>query len=147
MKRYFQDIQIGEVTTSASLLLSRDDIVAYAQDYDPQPMHLSDEGAADTLFGSLVASGWHMASLTMRLVVKSKPFGETPLIGGGVKELKFAQKVLPDVTIYTQVEVTDKRERSGREFSFVELTVKTLNADDDSLLLSQKWDMVVPNKA
>ena len=62
---YFEDLQVGAETQFGSYDVTREEVIEFAQKYDPQPFHLSDEAAAETHFGSLSASGWHTASLTM----------------------------------------------------------------------------------
>ena len=80
-----RDLRIGQAFETGSLVISREDIVAFAASFDPQPMHLDEAAAEQTLFGRLVASGWHVAALTMRLMVQARPFGATPLIGAEIE--------------------------------------------------------------
>ena len=68
---WLDDIEVGLQYRTAERLLEADEIIEFARRYDPQPFHLSEEGAVDTLFGTLAASGWHTAAITMRLVVTS----------------------------------------------------------------------------
>jgi acyl dehydratase len=70
---YLEDLHVGQRFTSAPHALDADQIVRFAAEFDPQPFHLSDEGAAGSIFGTLAASGWHTAALTMRLLVESVP--------------------------------------------------------------------------
>src|SRR5262249_58158642 len=76
---YLEDLHPGRRFTSGSHTIDEAQIKAFANQFDPQPFHLDDEAAKDTLFGGLVASGWHTAAITMRLQVESG----LP-IGGGV---------------------------------------------------------------
>ncbi len=62
---YFEDMEPGQQTACGPLAVSADDIIRFARKYDPQPFHLSDEGAKDTYFGTLAASGWHTAAMAM----------------------------------------------------------------------------------
>jgi acyl dehydratase len=66
---FFDDLQIGAESELGSHLFTREGIIAFAILYDPQPFHLSDEGAQKSIYGSLIASGWHTASICMRLIV------------------------------------------------------------------------------
>jgi len=73
---YLEDLHVGQRFESREHLLDEAQITAFAAEFDPQPFHLSDDGAAGTVFGSLAASGWHTAALTMRLLVESVPLAD-----------------------------------------------------------------------
>src|SRR6478735_10412809 len=75
-KLYLEDLYVGQSWGSAPHLIDAEQIKAFAAKYDPQPFHLSEDGAAGTLFGSLAASGWHTAALTMRMLVDSVPLAD-----------------------------------------------------------------------
>ena len=74
---YLEDLAVGQRFTSGEVTVTADAIKAFATQFDPQPFHLDEGAAKDSLFGGLAASGWHTAALTMRLVVEA-----TPLVGG-----------------------------------------------------------------
>src|ERR1700736_4674763 len=82
-KLYLDDLTVGQRFTSPSLTVTEDEIKAFAVKCDPQPFHLSDEAAKQTLFGGLAASGWHTAALTMRLIVESVPLAGGVIGSGG----------------------------------------------------------------
>lgn len=67
--QYLEDYAAGQVYRSARLRIDKDQIIAFAGQFDPQPYHLDDEAARKSVFGGLAASGWHTAALTMRLLV------------------------------------------------------------------------------
>ena len=75
---YLEDVHVGQRFTSRPHLIDAEQIMRFALDYDPQPFHLSEEAAAESIFGSLAASGWHTMAISMRLLVESLP------IAGGV---------------------------------------------------------------
>ncbi len=77
-KLFLDDLEVGQRFTSGSHRLDAAEIKAFAGQYDPQPFHLDDAAAADSLFGGLAASGWHTAAVTMRLLVE----GGAPFAGG-----------------------------------------------------------------
>ena len=91
--RYLEDIALGESSTSRPVQLSAADIIEFGQRYDPQPMHTDVEAAQRGPFGGLIASGWQVAALAMRLSVEAKIFGDTPIIGVGVDELRWLKPV------------------------------------------------------
>ena len=67
MSLYFEDLRIGESNAIGAHTFTREGIIAFAVLYDPQPFHLSEEGGRASIYGSLIASGWHTASVCMRL--------------------------------------------------------------------------------
>jgi acyl dehydratase len=72
MSLYFEDIRIGESNAIGAHTFTREGIIAFAVLYDPQPFHLSEEGGRASIYGSLIASGWHTASVCMRLIIDSR---------------------------------------------------------------------------
>ena len=72
MSLYFEDVRIGDVSALGAHTFTREGIIAFAVLYDPQPFHLSEEGGKASMYGSLIASGWHTASICMRLLVDSR---------------------------------------------------------------------------
>ena len=77
-KFFLEDLKVGQRFLSRSKTVDAGEIKAFAATYDPQPFHLDEDAARHSLFGGLVASGWHTAAITMRLIVESMP------IAGGV---------------------------------------------------------------
>src|SRR5688500_838849 len=75
---YFDDLHVGQRFTSASHPIDAEQIQAFARQFDPQPFHVDVEAAKDSFFQELVASGWHTAAITMRLLVT----GGIPIAGG-----------------------------------------------------------------
>lgn len=73
---YLDDLHVGQRFASPSHLIDAEQIRRFAAEFDPQPFHLCEEGAAGSIFGSLAASGWHTAALTMRLLVESVPLAK-----------------------------------------------------------------------
>ncbi|WP_158815312.1 MaoC family dehydratase [Methylocapsa sp. S129] len=69
MSLFYDDIRIGDVSTLGAHTFTREGIIAFAVLYDPQPFHLSEEGGKASMYGSLIASGWHTASVCMRLLI------------------------------------------------------------------------------
>lgn len=140
------DLQIGQTFATGSTLIGHDDIVAFAAQYDPQPMHLDDAAARDTLFGGLIASGWQVAALTTRLIVDARPLGSTPMIGAEITRLRFRRPVRPGTRLAARLTVASLEEdakRPGR--GFATLMVETLDAETGEVLMSQTWKMVMPS--
>jgi len=109
-------------------------ITAFAAEFDPQPFHLSDEGAAGTLFGSLAASGWHTAALTMRLLVESVPLADG-LVGVEL-QLAWPKPTRPGMVLKVTSEVVDiVPSRSKPNMAIVTMRNETRDQDGELLQL------------
>jgi acyl dehydratase len=113
--RYLEDLAVGERWLSESVAMTEDEIVQFGRAYDPQPMHTDPESAARGPFGGLIASGWHVTAVVMRLSVTSRSFGGTPIIGAGIDELRWLQPVRPGdaLTLERVIEQLEPPTRPG----------------------------------
>ena len=112
---YLDDLQIGQEFSSDSHTLDLDQVVHFAEQFDPQPFHLDAEAAERGPFRALVASGWHTAAITMRLMVQGVPIAGGIVGAGG--ELSWTRPVVPGDTLRvlaTIVEITPSRSRPDR---------------------------------
>jgi len=110
---YLDDIRVGQRFSSASHAMDEAQIKAFAAQFDPQPFHLDEHAARNSLFGGLVASGWHTAAITMRLMVR----GGTPIAGGLVgagAEISWPQPTRPGDILQVESEVVDVRQSRSR---------------------------------
>ncbi|GGO84351.1 MaoC family dehydratase [Marinobacterium nitratireducens] len=141
---YLEDIQVGDLVETKEFTVTRDMIIAFAEQYDPQPMHLDEKAAHDTIFGELVGSGWQTLVLTMRLLVDARLLGGTPLIGAELKNIRFHAPMRPGNTLRAGAEVTAIRPSKSRpDRGFIDLKVTTRNADGMTLA-TQNWSLVMP---
>jgi acyl dehydratase len=114
---YFEDFQPGTVFGLGSHTVTKDEIVAFARQFDPQPFHLDEEAAADGPFAGLVASGWHTSAIWMRLWVTAVLSRSASMGSPGVEELRWLQPVRPGDTLtgrLTVLEATPSQRRPGR---------------------------------
>lgn len=124
-----EDLAVGDTFQSAPLTLARDALKDFAAQFDPQPFHLDEDAATDTLFQGLAASGWHTAALTMRLMASCVPI-VNGLIGAGC-EIAWPRPTRPDDTLHVSVTVAAiAPSRSRPERGIVTLAVDTLNQDE-----------------
>jgi len=133
--RYIEDLQVGERWMSEPVTLSAEDISEFGRRYDPQPMHVDAERAASGPFGGLVASGWHLTALAMRLSVEARSFGGTPIVGAGVDELRWLVPVRPgDVLVLERefIEITPPARPGGRGTVRSRMTVR--NQRDEAVM-------------
>ena len=107
MIEWFDDLKLGMRFKTGEKLVTRDDIVRFAREFDPQPFHLNETAAEHTVLKGLAASGWHTAALSMRLAVEIRPFGPHPLFGLGVDELRWLAPVRPGDTLRLEGEVVE----------------------------------------
>ncbi|NML12151.1 MaoC family dehydratase [Sphingobium sp. AR-3-1] len=136
---YFEDIAIGDGFDFGPLTVSREETVAFAAEFDPQPFHLSDEAAAQTHFGTLSASGWHTTALFMKMFVaemQRQPGRQAASLGAmGVDELRWLRPLRPGDTLHGRSEVIDKKASQSRpEMGIVRSKVAILNQDDKPVL-------------
>ncbi len=132
MDEYFEDVAVGDSREFGSYEVTAEEIVDFAERYDPQPFHLDPEAAQDSLFGGLVASGWHTAAVCMRLVVDNLLSPETSLGARGVDELRWHRPVRPGDTLSVRTEVLDKRpSESNPGMGHVRSRLEGYNQDDE----------------
>jgi acyl dehydratase len=107
MIEWFDDLKLGMRFASEAVTVSKDDILRFAGEFDPQPFHLDEEAAKATIFKGLAASGWHTAAIAMKLATSCKPFGPHPLLGAGVDELRWMKPVRPGDALHLEGEVVE----------------------------------------
>ncbi|SEV83942.1 MaoC family dehydratase [Natrinema salifodinae] len=130
--RYYEDIEIGETQEYGEYHVTKDEIIEFADQYDPQPFHTDAEAADDSAFGELVASGWHTAAMCMRLLVDGPIAGRAVMGARGVDELRWKRPVTPGDTLSIRTEVIDKRvSESDPRRGYVDSRLEGYNQDDD----------------
>ena len=136
---YFEDIAVGDSFSFGPLTVTREETIAFAAEYDPQPFHLSDEAAAKTHFGTISASGWHTTALFMKMFVaaiQQEPGRQAASLGAmGVDELRWLRPVRPGDTLRGTSEVIDKKSSQSRpEMGIVRNQVTLFNQDDKPVM-------------
>ena len=125
---YLEDVKVGDKWVSRTESISEAEIKDFAKDYDPQPYHLDNERAKDTFFGTLVASGWQTAGVTMRLMVETIPIA-TGLIGAGA-QISWPVPTYPGDTLHVEAEVIEiKESKSKPDRGMVIVQIDTFNQD------------------
>ena len=133
---YWEDIEPGTVARFGSKLVDREEVIAFARQFDPQPFHLSDEAAAKTYFGRLSASGWHSCAMTMRMLVDHMAEHEQAGLGSpGVESLRWRRPVFPGDVLRVESRVLDKRESQSRpDMGSYRSTVTVFNQNDEPVM-------------
>ncbi len=122
---YLDDLSVGDTFRSGEYVVEPAAIVAFAEEFDPQPFHLDPVAAEASLFRGLAASGWHTAAITMRLLVESVPFA-TGLVGAGV-EVSWPSPVRPGEALHVETTIAAiTPSRSKPDQAFVTLESRTL---------------------
>jgi acyl dehydratase len=128
---YLDDVHVGMRLVSSTHPLDAEQIKAFARQFDPQPFHLDEAAAAGSLFGTLVASGWHTAALTMRLLTTMRPTIAGGIIGAGA-EVNWPSAALPGDVLRVESEVMEIRpSRSRPDRGIVLLRAQTRNQRDE----------------
>lgn len=141
---YLDDLEPGRVFTSAPLELTAEAIKAFAAAYDPQPFHLDEQAAADTFFGGLAASGWHVSALAMKLLVASVPIAGGLIGAGG--EIAWPRPTRPGDVLTVVSEVLEVRtSRSHPERGLVTLRSETRNQMGEPVQVTT-MKLVVPRR-
>ena len=143
---YYEDLAVGQTFGTGTLVVEPGMIKAFAAEFDPQPFHLHQDAAGASLFGGLVASGWHTGALTMRLLVA----GELQIVGGliglGAEELQWPRSVHPGDVLHVESEVLGLRpSESHPDRGLVRVRNTTLNQDGERVMV-MVVTMIVPRR-
>src|SRR5262245_47933381 len=145
--RYLEDFAPGQIYGGTlRLRVEPERIESFAREFDPQPFHLDEQAARDSLFGGLAASGWHTAALTMRLLVESdlKPAGG--ILGAGFDEFRWPRPVRPGDELYIEAEVLEVRPSKSRpEQGVIKVRTTTRNQMGEAVQISV-GNLIVPRR-
>jgi acyl dehydratase len=144
--RYLEDFAVGQTYGSGRRRIDSERIKSFAAEFDPQPFHLDEVSARDTILRGLAASGWHTAALTMRLLVESelKPAGG--IVGAGSDELRWPRPVRPGDELRVESEVLEVRPSKSRpEHGLIKVRTTTLNQDGEAVQVLVA-NLIVPRR-
>jgi acyl dehydratase len=105
----FEDMEVGKTYEIGEHTFTREEIVAFAEQFDPQPFHVDDDAAAASPFGTLIASGWHTCSVMMGLLVRNAFAGSTSMGSPGIDDIRWLKPVRVGDTIRMSNTILDKR--------------------------------------
>lgn len=133
--RYFEDYRPGSVHEFGAINVSEQEIVAFGRQFDPQPFHTDPQAARGSIYGGLIASGWHTAGLMMREFVRFYLSGVASLGSPGVDELRWSLPVRPGDTLTMRVTVTKtKRSRSKPDRGLLHSFIEVLNQNREVVM-------------
>jgi acyl dehydratase len=141
---YFEDVEVGKVNAYGRYEVTRDEVIEFASKYDPQPFHLDDKAAAQTHFGRLSASGWHTASMVMRMMVDNfHAIKQAGLGSPGVDKLQWVKPVFPgDVLRCEAITLSKRRSKSRPEMGLLDGRVEAYNQDDELVLVMESVGLI-----
>jgi acyl dehydratase len=127
-KQYLEDYAVGQVYHSGRLRIDREQIIAFAAQFAPQPYHLDEDAARKSVFRGLAASGWHTAALTMRLLVESEFRPADGVLGVGFDDLSWPRPVRPGDELRVESEVLEvKPSKSRSDRGLIRVRTTTFN--------------------
>lgn len=140
---YFEDIEEGVVISCGSKTVSETEIVEFAEQFDPLPIHTDPDAAAESRYGGLIASGYHTLSLTVRLLV-DEIRSERAVIGGlGIDDVRWHTPVRPGDTITASNEVVGTRvSESNRDTGIVNDAITVTNQNGETVLTLENYELV-----
>lgn len=145
--KYFEDFEIGDRIESQSVTVTESQIMDFAWTWDPQPFHVSKPAAESSLFGGLIASGFHTLCLTFRLIWQNGPYQSTNQGGHGMDNIRWPRPVYPGDTLRAVAEVLETRPSSSRPHGTVRMRYTTVNQNGDTVLTAELLHIVAKRPA
>ena len=141
--QYYEDVVVGVPQRFGAYLVTREEVIDFASRYDPQDFHLGDEAAARGPFGTLAASGWNTAAISMRLLCDHLISRQASLGGAGVEEIRWTRPVLPGDVLSLEITVTEKRRsRSRPEVGLMKIFQRMFNQHDEEVMRLSSTGMI-----
>jgi acyl dehydratase len=135
MPLHFEDFVAGNVVCYGPRTITREEILAFAREFDPQPMHADEEAARATMLGGLVASGWHTCALLMRMIADGFVLASASMGSPGVDEVRWLRPVRPGDSLTVRSTVLDMRTSGSRPgMGFIKFRHEMLNQAGDCVM-------------
>lgn len=141
--RYFwEDFPVGQIRTFGAYPVTREAVLAFAGEFDPQPFHLDDRAAEASLFGKLSASGWHTCAMAMRMMCDEYLLESASLGSPGLDKLSWKKPVHPGDTLHVRLEVLESRAMASRpDVGIIRSRWDVLNQADETVLTMEGFGM------
>lgn len=140
---FWEDFPTGQVREFGAMPVTREAVLAFASQFDPQPFHLDDEAAKDSLFGGLCASGWHTCAMAMRLMCDEYLLDTASLGSPGVDELRWRKPVFPGDTLAMRMEVLESRPMGSRPgVGLAKMRWTLFNQRREPVMTMDGWSML-----
>jgi acyl dehydratase len=132
---HFEDVEVGQVHRFGRYVVSREEIVEYARQFDPQPFHVDEEAAKRSMFGGLIASGWHTGAMLMRMICDHAIPAAATTGALGFDDLKWLEPVRPGDVLSVETEIKGKTEsRRRHDMGTVRIESRVLNQRGDPVM-------------
>lgn len=142
-KVHWEDYEVGSIREYGSVTVSREEIVAFARQFDPQPFHVDEEAARLSPFGGLVASGWHTCALAMRMFCDGELSRSAAAGSPGVEKVRWVRPVRPGDTLRLRITLLEKRPmRSKPHLGLVRNAWEVVNQAGENVMEMEGWGMV-----
>jgi len=139
---YWEDFAPGTVREFGAHTLTRDEIVRFATEFDPQPFHVDEEAARSSLFGGLAASGWHTCALVMRMMCDAYLLDSSSMGSPGLEQIKWLKPVKVGDTLRVRMSILEARPMSSKpHIGLVRSQWEALNQRDQVVLSMEGWSM------
>ncbi|WP_428646040.1 MaoC family dehydratase [Roseibium sp.] len=133
---YFEDFAPGQSFDLGSVTVSKEEVIEFASEFDPQPFHLDEEAGKASILGGLAASGWHTGSLTMRLLAEGLLNKSSGRGSPGITRLQWKRPVCPGDTLSARAEVLETKDlRSKPDLGIVTVRVTAANQSGTEVVL------------
>jgi acyl dehydratase len=136
--RYFEDFHAGDVRELGPVTVTQDEIVEFARRYDPQPFHVDPEAARDSIYGGLIASGWHTTALFMGMFVREVLLGSASLGSPGVEEIRWLAPVRPGDELRGRSTILEVRESSKDPRRGTVISLNEVRNQDDVVVMTMR---------
>jgi acyl dehydratase len=141
--RWFEDYVAGSVFEFGPVIVDEAEVIAFATRYDPQPMHVDPEAAAKGAFGGLIASGWHTASMMMRLLVDDFLSSVASIASPGIDELRWKAPVRPGDKLTLRITVLEtKLSRSKPDRGLVSTLAEAINQHGETVFSMRAMNLL-----
>ena len=139
---FWEDMAVGQVRDLGTISPSREDIIAFASQFDPQPFHLDDAAGEASVFGGLCASGWHTCAMAMRLMVTNFLSQTSSLGSPGLENIQWKKPVYPNDTLRLQTTVLETKPMGRRpDVGMTRNLWEMFNQHGDKVLHMEGWGM------
>lgn len=137
-KLYFEDFRPGQMKEYGPRVVTREEIVAFATEFDPQPMHLDEEAGRASMLGGLAASGWHSCCIMMRMMIDGFILNSSSMGANAVDEVRWLAPLRPGDTLMLRATVKDARaSKSKPQLGFVTILFELFNQSGTCVMTLQ----------
>jgi acyl dehydratase len=140
--RYWEDFKAGEVEEIGGKHVDKEEIIAFARQYDPQPFHVDEAAAKQSMYGGLIASGWHTCAMVMRMMCDTYMLQSASVGSPGIDNLKWLKPVRPGDTISARRTTLETRaSKSKLDIGIVNNLWEVFNQDGEMVMSMQGYGM------